>query len=130
MIDMARLRKTFKSIPQGVDAYELTLPITSAKELAAAVTCDEELPAIDFATHRAYVLVRTVGPRGDAKIVRSFDNGKTVLFADRTTGGCPGGARQASEPEHVTTIVVVPADRAVDRRTCYVVGPPCSPLAK
>jgi hypothetical protein len=134
MIDNKRLHTTFPSVPTmgepGYDSTELTLPITSAKELAAAVTCDGAPPTIDFAKYRAWVLVRLVGPRGDSAIVRGFDDGKTVLLADRTTAGCSGGARWASEPELVTTIVVVPADRAVERRVCHAAGPRCNPLAK
>src|SRR4051794_33812055 len=87
MIDKERLHKTFPSIPTvgepGYGSQDLTLPITSAKELAAAVTCDGDLPKIDFTKNRAWVLVREVGPRGGASIVHGFDDGKTVLFADR-----------------------------------------------
>jgi hypothetical protein len=133
-IDKERLHTTFPSISTvgepGYGSSELTLPITSAKELAAAVTCQGELPKIDFTKHRAWVLVREVGPRGGAQIARGFDDGKTVLLADRTTAGCSGGARWASEPSLVTTIVVVPTDRTVERRACYVGGPRCNPLAK
>jgi hypothetical protein len=128
MVDMPKLRAAFPSLSTHADAYELTLPITSAKELAAAVTCEGPIPTIDFTKHRAWVIVRMVGPRGDARIVRGFDDGKSVLLADRTTAGCPGGARRASEPALVTTIVVLPADRSVARRACYV--PPEHPCAR
>src|SRR5690242_1887167 len=59
MIDKERLHKTFPSVPTvgepGYGSSELTLPIASAKELAAAVTCEGPPPTIDFAKHRAWV---------------------------------------------------------------------------
>ena len=132
MIDNKRLHKTFPSVPtvgeSGYDSTELTLPITSAKQLAAAVTCDGDPPKIDFAKHRAWVIARLVQAGAGIDIARAFDDGTTWLLAERTRGGCHGGARYASEPELVTTIVVVPADRAIARRACFV--PPASPCAR
>jgi hypothetical protein len=128
MIDKDRLRKVFPSIPKDADAYELTLPITSAKELAAAVTCEGDLPKIDFTKSRAWVIAREVPAGAGVDIARAFDDGKTLLFAERTRGGCHGGARYASEPKLVTTIVVAPADRAIGRRQCYIA--PEHPCAK
>ena len=123
-IDKTTLHATFPSVPtRGEPGYaepELTLRITSAKELAAAVSCDGKLPTIDFAKHRAWVIVREVGPGEAPELVRAFDNGTTLVFAERIRGVCHGGARRVSEPELVTTIVVAPVDRAIDRRQCYV----------
>lgn len=129
IIDKATLRKTFPSVEKpgepGYGASELTLAIANAKELAAAVTCEGALPAIDFKTDRAWVIVRDRLGAGSSDISRAFDDGKTLVLADRTHEGCPAGARYTYDRTLVTTIVVAPANRAVERRTCGVQEPPC-----
>jgi hypothetical protein len=130
-IDTRRLHKTFPSVTAldaGYASTKLTLPVTSAKQLAAAVTCDGDLPTIDFTKNRAWVIARLVPPNSSIDIPRGFDDGKTWLLAERTHGGCPGGARYAAEPRLVTTIVVVPVDREIERRACFI--PPASPCAR
>jgi hypothetical protein len=129
IIDKAKLRKTFPAVQKpresGYGSGELTLAISNANELAAAVTCDGALPAIDFKTDRAWVIVRDRLGAGSSDISRGFDDGKTLVLADRTHAGCPGGAAYTYERHLVTTIVVAPADRAVERRTCGAPEPPC-----
>jgi hypothetical protein len=129
IIAKAELRKTFPSVPKlgeaGYGSGELTLAISNAKELAAAVTCEGALPAIDFKTDRAWVIVRDRIGAGSSDISRGFDDGKTLVLADRTRAGCPGGAKYTYDRLLVTTIVVAPADRAVERRMCGLPEPPC-----
>jgi hypothetical protein len=129
IIDKAGLRKTFPAVQKpgeaGYGSAELTLAISNAKELAAAVTCEGALPAIDFKTDRAWVIVRDRLGAGSTDISRGFDDGKTLVLADRTHDGCPGGAKYTYDRLLVTTIVVAPADRAVERRTCGTPEPPC-----
>ena len=125
MIDRRRLRKTFPSVSTEYGSAELTLPITSAKELAAAVTCDGPLPKIDFKTQRAWIVVRDHLRSGSTAIVRGFDDGHTLVLADRTRQGCTGGARYTFDRYLTTTIVVAPADRTVERRVCLVSQEPC-----
>lgn len=126
MIDRKQLRKTFPSVSTEYGSAELTLPITSAKELAAAVTCDGPLPKIDFKKQRAWVLVRDHLRSGSTEIVRGFDDGHTLVLADRTRQGCVGGARYTYDRFLTTTIVVAPADRAAQRRVCFVPQSPCA----
>src|SRR5450755_4421666 len=93
IIDKAQLRKTFPTVQKpgeaGYGSGELTLAISNAKELAAAVTCEGALPAIDFKTDRAWVIVRDRLGAGSTDITRGFDDGKTLVLADRTRAGCP-----------------------------------------
>ena len=100
--------------------------MTSANELAAAVTCDGAMPKIDFKKDRAWVVVRDRLRSGSTELARAFDNGHAVVVADRTRVGCTGGAEYTYERLLVTTIVVVPADRTVERRVCYAPQPPCA----
>ncbi|MEP6859185.1 MAG: hypothetical protein ABJE66_01095 [Deltaproteobacteria bacterium] len=129
IIDKARLRKTFPSVEKPGDpsygSSELTLAVSNAKELAAAVTCDGALPAIDFKTDRAWVIVSDHLRAGSSDISRGFDDGKTLVLAERTFAGCPGGAVYTYDRLLVTTIVLAPAGRAVERRTCSLPEPPC-----
>jgi hypothetical protein len=129
IIDKAKLRKTFPAVEKpgdpGYGSSELTLAIANAKELAAAVTCEGALPAIDFKTDRAWVIVSEHLRAGSSDIARGFDDGKTLVLAERTYEGCPGGAAYTYDRTLVTTIVVAPAGRAVERRTCSLPEPPC-----
>lgn len=128
-IDTDKLRKTFPSLPKigepGYNSTELTLQVTSAKQLGAAVTCEAGVPAIAFAKNHVWILVRQVSAGSHMDIPRAFDDGKTWLLAERTHGGCAGGARYAAEPRLQTLLVVVPADRTIASRACFV--PPASP---
>jgi hypothetical protein len=126
-LDVDRLHKLFPTIDH---AAEQTLPITSAKQLAAAVTCDGALPKIDFTKNRAWIVVRDHLRSGSVQIVRAFDDGHTLLLADRTREGCTGGAVYTFARFLETTIVVAPADRTVERRVCEVPQPPCPQHAK
>jgi hypothetical protein len=126
-LDVERLRTVFPAIDHDPDQ---TLPITSAKQLAEVVVCDGPLPAIDFKKNRAWVVVRDHLRSGSTQIVRGFDDGKTLVLADKTRGGCPGGARSTYDRYLTTTIVVAPADRTVERRVCSLPEPPCNPYVK
>jgi hypothetical protein len=129
VIDKAKLRKTFPSVQKpgepGYGSSELTLAISNDKELAAAVTCDGALPAIDFKRDRAWVIVSDHLRAGSSVIAHGFDDGKKLVLAERTEEGCPGGAAYTYDRMLVTTIVVAPADRAIERRTCGLPEPPC-----
>jgi hypothetical protein len=129
IIDKAKLRKTFPSVEKpgepGYGSSEMTLAISNAEELAAAVTCEGALPVIDFKRDRAWVIVSDHLRAGSSGIARGFDDGKTLVLAERTQAGCPGGAVYTYDRVLVTTIVVAPADRAVERRTCGLPEPPC-----
>lgn len=126
MIARDRLRTTFPSIDDEPGSGQLTLTITSARQLAAAVTCDGPLPTIDFTRHHAQVIVRDHLRSGHAQLAATYDDGHTLVLADRVVNGCPGGARYTFDRILDTTIVVVPTDRTVIRRTCGAVAPtPC-----
>jgi hypothetical protein len=126
-IDVDRLQKVFPKLDHSA---EQTLPITSAKQLAAVVVCDGPMPSIDFKKNRAWVVVRDHLRSGSTEIVRGFDDGHTLLLADRTREGCTGGAVYTFARFLTTTIVVAPADRTVERRVCEVPQPPCPQNAK